>query len=418
MVQVGGTERVVAAGVEAHHFHDLACREVYETCVGHVRTWRAPPSTEAVRRRHPGFQLQQVHDELDYLIVEFRHECAYKSGLQKWQDIGLMLDRADPNNDAFDPKAKGQVAELFMEHAREMATLIPIARSSRLSDMAQRILAMKEQQREGVLPGVKLGIPQLDPYVYAIRPTEFVVHAAYSNVGKTTGMVRSSIQAYEEGDTPMFVSLEMEEDEIWEMFDAQAAQLSRRAINRRELGDEDWASYERAAERVAGASNDIIVFDELPGGATIDKLASYVDRYNPQTVCVDYISLMQPLVKNIPKWEAVAEISSGLKRLARAYKIRVYAAAQNTRDAAVNGPTEDNIAHSLTVYQDCNLMVGYHQDLEMLKKRQMQIRLVKSRGSEKPLTHALEYWDKDRLIYEDWTRQHEWRMKIDSEAPA
>jgi hypothetical protein len=30
--------------------------------------------------------------------------------------------------------------------------------------------------------------------------------------------------------------------------------------------------------------------------------------------------------------------------------VRVYAAAQSGRDAALNGPTEDNIAHSTSIF--------------------------------------------------------------------
>jgi hypothetical protein len=41
--------------------------------------------------------------------------------------------------------------------------------------------------------------------------------------------------------------------------------------------------------------------------------------------------------------------------------VRVYAAAQNSKDAALNGPTEDNIAYSSAIFYDCNVMVGYHQ---------------------------------------------------------
>lgn len=414
MVQLGAVDELISAGIEPRHFHDIACREVYETCLKHQRTWRSPPSAEAVRKRHPDFKLEVVRDELAYLIQEFKLECEFRAGLQKWRDIGEMLDRVDAGK--IDERSR--IAELFMAHAQEMMTLIPVARASRFSDMARRIIEIREQQEADDLPGVRLGISVLEPYIRMVRDSEFVVHAAFSSVGKTTGMVRSGIQAYQDGDLTGFFSLEMEEGEIWEMFDAHAAGLSRTAIQHRELGKADYERYEEAAARVAGASNDIVVFDDIPGGATVSSLAAMVERYGFKTICVDYISLMKPTVTNAPKWEGVAEISAALKQLARAYKIKVYAAAQNTRDAAVEGPTLDNIAHSLTIFQDCNIMVGYHQDEEMAKKNQVQVRLVKARGNARTTssTHPYEYWDRDRLIFEPWTREHEWKIKLESAA--
>lgn len=408
MIATGQVEKVIAAGVEPRHFFDLVCRQVYETCLDHVRVWRVPPSAEAIRRRHPDFKLMPVNDDLGYLIKEFVDDCSMKAGVEKWRDIGLMLDKAD----AGDPEARGRVAELFMEHAREMATLIPIPHSSRLSDMADRIVSIRRQQEASESPGVKIGIPCLDPFVHVVRPTELVVHTAYSGVGKTTGLVRSSVSAYEQEDGPvLFFSLEMSEGEIWEIFDSRVAQLSRESIFKRRLSTDDYERYQRAAERVKGAENDIIVIDDSDGSPTIDKLAALVDRYGPKTVCVDYLSLMEAHIKTSNDWERVAMISKGLKRLARAYKIKVYAAAQNSADAVVNGPTEDNVAFSRTIFHDCNLMVGYHQDREMEKKRQVQVRLVKARGRAKPLQHAVEYWDRDAMVFETWTSQHEFRLK-------
>lgn len=418
MISTGGVDAAIAGGIEPRHFSDPACREIYQTCVEHVRTWRISPSVDVVRRRHPDFKVMPVTDDLGYLIKEFTTECARKAAIEKWRDIGNTIDKADQG----DNDAREHLITLFMEHARELAVLIPTPRSSRMSDMMNRVLTIKKQQETGALPGVRIGIQQLDPYVHVVRSTELVVHCGYSSRGKTTGLVRSAVQAYEEGENGVFFSLEMDGDEIWEIFDARVAQLTRTAIRRRELGGDDYERYEKAAERVKAAQNDIIVIDDTDGSPTIDKLAAYVERYRPQFVCVDYISLMASHMKTASDWERVSLISRGLKQLARATKTKVYAAAQNNRSAADNGPTEDNIAFSSSIYQDCNIMVGYHQDPEMEKKKQVQVRLIKQRGGSKgPIGDSgygefLEYWDRDRMIFEDWTARHGWDFKMRQDA--
>lgn len=408
MVATGRVEDVIAAGVEPRHLIDPAMRAVYETCVDHVRTWRTPPSREAVMRRHPDFEPTTVLDDLGYLIEEFRVDRTVKAGIAKWQDIGDMLDRAD----AGDAESRARVVDLFMEHARELAALVPMPRSSRMSDMLQRMTAIRRQQDAGRLPGVHVGIGQLDPWVYVVRPTEVVVHCAAPGVGKTTGLVRCVERAYEQGDDALFLSLEMEEDEVWSVFDARVAQLSRRAILRRELSVDDYDRYQRAAERVAGARNDVIVFDDVDGAPTIDKLAALVERYKPQTVGVDYISLMASHIKAGADWERVTLISRALKQLARGAKIRLHAAAQNNRDAFSEGPTMDNIAYSLSIGQDANVVIGYHQDSEAAKLSKIEVRLLKNRNGAKPLTWFYEHWDRDHMIFEDWTAAHAWQAKL------
>jgi KaiC/GvpD/RAD55 family RecA-like ATPase len=413
MIAVGGVDQVIAAGIEPRHFNDDALRVVFETCVEHVRLWRVPPSIDAVRRQHPDYKLFPVTDDLGYLIKQFNDDCGYRAGVTKWRDIGDMLDKAD----AGDHEARAQIPELFAEHAREMATLVPIPRSSRLSDMSSRILTIKRQQEAGTMPGVRLGIPQLDPWIHVVRPTEFVVHCAASGKGKTTGLVRSTSQAYSEGEEALLISLEMEDDEVWEIFDAKIAELSRTAIAKRELSIEDYDRYQRAAERVSQARNEVVVIDDIPGGATIDKVAALVDRYGPSVVAIDYISLMKTHLKSDSKWERVAEISTALKYLARSYKIKLYVAAQNNRQAFDDGPTEDNIAFSSSIFMDCNRMVGYHQDPEMAKINKIEIRLIKNRGGplgpigQSGYGEFFEHWDRDKVIFEDWSKTHEWMVK-------
>lgn len=415
-IQTGGVDRVVAEGVEPKHFNDPLLKAVYSTCQEHFRIWRVAPSLDLVKRYHPEFKPTFETNDLGALISEFRIDCEVKAGIEKWRDIGNMLDKAEEG----DREARASVASLFMEHSRELAALIPLPRSSRMSDMVNRVATIKRQQEEGLLPGVRIGIPQLDPWVHVVRPSEFAVHCGYSSRGKTTGLVRSVAQAYSEGENALLLTLEMEADEIWEIFDAHATKLSRQAIRKRELGDDDYGAYEEAAERVRNAKNDIIVIDDTDGSPTIDKLAGLIERHRPDVVAVDYVSLMASHMKSQSDWERVSIISKSLKQLARSSRVKLYAAAQNNRDAADNGPTEDNIAFSNSIFQDCNVMVGYHQDPEMEKIRKVEVRLIKSRGSAKGPTGSsgygtfYEFWDRDRMIFEDWEPRHEWSVKKDA----
>jgi replicative DNA helicase len=412
-VQVRGIDQLVAAGIKPEHFHDLELREVYVRLSEHYTTWKKSPPPEVIDRIVPNFKVMPVQAELEYLISEFGVDSSIKAATTKWRDIGNLIDKAEEG----DAEARRNLVQSFMEHSRELAALVPTSSASRYSQMAERLATIRSQQEEGVLPGVRIGIPQLDPVIHVIRKSEVVVHAGYSGRGKTTGLIRSLAQAYSEGDHCLMLSLEMEGDEVWEVFDAHAASLSRKAMRRRELSVDDYDIYMRAAERVANAKNDIVVYDDTDGSPTVDKLAALIERWRPDTVGVDYLSLMAAHTKVGADWERVTLISHALKQMARSSKIRLYVAAQNSKDAADNGPTEDNIAFSTSIFQDCNVMVGYHQDKVMERANKMQVRLIKNRAGDKgPLGDSgygeiYEMWDRDRMIFEDWKSKHDWLLK-------
>jgi replicative DNA helicase len=127
-----------------------------------------------------------------------------------------------------------------METARRVAAEAPGDPVERFSDMADRFEAIRKQQESGELPGVPTGIPSLDRYVRAFSPGEFIVHCGFSSRGKTQSLVRSSVPAYAAGDVVLMNSLEMTPAEVWEIYDAEAVRLSRKAIRRRQLGEDDW----------------------------------------------------------------------------------------------------------------------------------------------------------------------------------
>lgn len=411
-IMTGGIDQLIAGDVEARHFFDPSARAVFETCAEHFAIFREPLSLNSVKRHHPGYQIVPSSDSLQYLIKEFRKDRAIKIGTSATRDIHALIEAAESG----DKGAREEFIDRFMEISRRVMAEAPGESSSRFSDMAGRMEMIRAQQEQGILPGVPTGIPGLDKYVRVVRSGDYVVHCGYSARGKTQGLVRSSVPAYQAGDVVLMNSLEMSPDEVWEIYDAQAAQLSRKAIRHRELSEQDYERYSEMAARVRQAKNDII-YVRVP---TVDKLMAMVERYGAQTVCVDYVSLMDSHRKASSDWERVKDVSQSLKRMASDMGVRIYAAAQNSRPAAVDGPTEENIANYVGIFQDCNVMIGYHQTPDMAAVGKVQVRLIKNRNGDKGppgdsgYYETYERWDRDRMVMEPWTPFHDFAIKIGS----
>jgi replicative DNA helicase len=409
-IMLGAIDQLVASGVEERHFFDPDARAVFHTCVDHYSIWRRALSLDGVKRHHPDFRVVPATDELGYLIEEFKKDRLVKIATTKMLDMHRTIAVAEDSREPEHRETRNNLLDLLMAHMREVAALAPGEKVSRFSDMGERARKIREQQRTGALPGVPTGIPAVDPYVRVIKTGDFFVHCGFSGRGKTQSLVRSSVQAYAAGDVVLMNSLEMSPDEIWEIYDAEAAKLSRRAIQFRDLSESDYERYEQTAARVRAAQNDIVYVR----AETVDKLAALVERYGAKTVCVDYVSLMEGQLRARADWERVKEVSQSLKKLAGHMDVRVYAAAQSGRDAALNGPTEDNIAHSTSIFSDCNVMIGWHQTADMARVNQVQGRLIKNRNMDKGppggsgYFEFLEHWDRDRMIMEPWNDQHKW----------
>jgi replicative DNA helicase len=255
-VMTGGIDQLIGAGVEGRHFFDPVTRAVYQTCVEHFAVWRKPLSLEGIKRHHPGYQVIPATDDLSYLIHQFRIDRGVKIGTSAALDLHQLIAQAEDPNDPGHKDARENFIDRFMEVARRVAAESPTENTSRFSDMADRVATIRAQQEAGEVPGVSTGVDQIEPYVRYIRTGEFFVHCGFSGRGKTQSLVRCSIPAYEAGDVVLMNSLEMGPDEIWEMYDAHAARLSRKAISRRELGHDDYQKYEEAAAGVRAARND------------------------------------------------------------------------------------------------------------------------------------------------------------------
>lgn len=405
-IMTGGIDQLITADIESRHFFDPDTRKVFETCAEHYAVYRKSLSLEGVKRHNPTYQVVPCSDELTYLIKEFRDDRAVKIGTSATMDIHDLIQKAESG----DKEARSNFTDKFMEIARRVAAEAPGEPIQRFSDMSNRVDLARLQQKEGVTPGVSTGIGGIEKFVRFIAPGEFFVHTGFSGTGKTQALVRSSIPAYKAGDTVIMNSLEMSPDEIWQIYDAEAARLSRRAIRYRELGESDYERYDEAAARVRQARNDIIYVRV----ETVDKLAAAVERHGAGTVCVDYVSLMQSQRKQDADWARVKDVSQSLKKLAGDMGVRVYAAAQNHKDAAVDGPTENNIAYSSSIFYDCNVMVGWWQSPEMKRVNKMQGRLIKNRADDKGppgdsgYFEFFEHWERDKMLFEEWTQNHDW----------
>jgi replicative DNA helicase len=216
-----------------------------------------------------------------------------------------------------------------------------------------------------------------------IQPHELVVCAGWQGTGKSTLMQFIAFNAYLQGFTPLFISLEMEHKALLRKFDTMAVDMNYHDLKALELGDESIDRWAEWAERAGNHKDnqDIIIVDRI-GARTATGVFAETVRYNPDLVVVDYISLLDaPKKAGDKSWQQIGHISRELKLNAQTLGIPVVAAAQTNRDSTKEGVKLETIAFSSSIGMDADIVLGLNQDDDMRLEEKMEVVMVKSRDS-------------------------------------
>jgi len=165
----------------------------------------------------------------------------------------------------------------------------------------------------------------------------------------------------------LLFSLEMSHLELSQRLLASEARVDAQRMRTGQLSDADWQKVSRAITRLAEAS---IFIDDNPHLTVMDVRAR-ARRLKKQhgelgLVVVDYLQLMTPLTKRAESRQVeVAEISRGLKILARELDCPVMALSQLNRQLeyrADKRPMLADLRESGSLEQDSDVVVFIYRD--------------------------------------------------------
>lgn len=204
--------------------------------------------------------------------------------------------------------------------------------SEAVAEVVKRLDAV--MRGEPLARGVPHGLPGLDAVVPVLADSELVVLAARPSVGKTAlGMAVALHAAYEAGAHVLFASLEQSREEV-----AMRALATRAGVELSRLRAHrvDAAEAEALADSALSLGRPVLWLDDR-GGQTVHQIAATARRLRRAgglaLVLVDYVQLIAADRRGVPRHEQVAEMTRGLKQLARELCLPVLALAQLGRGA-------------------------------------------------------------------------------------
>lgn len=234
-----------------------------------------------------------------------------------------------------------------------------------LGDGIETHVTLLEARADGTVPaGIPTGWNDLDNIIGGLRGGQLIVVAARPAMGKSA--LGANLAANTAAHHPsLLISLEMSLEELNDRYFATASRVPLNHIRTGDLTPNDW---EQVYKRVGAlAELPVHILDHPSATLTAIRTAARRRlRHGPLSVIiVDYLQLLHPARRTENRQVEVAELSRGLKQLARELDTPVVALAQLNRSVetrAEKRPVLADLRESGAIEQDGDVVIGLYRD--------------------------------------------------------
>ena len=221
-------------------------------------------------------------------------------------------------------------------------------------------------ERQEHLTGVTTGWSELDRLLAGLHRGDLVILAARPSVGKTAFALNLAVNAARSGVAVGVFSLEMAAEQLVMRILSSESRVDGQKLRTGRLSDSDWKPLMDAMGRLDGC--DLHVDDTA--ALSIMELRAKARRMfrgkKDGLIIVDYLQLMQPSARRSENRQVeIAEISRGLKILAKELNVPVLALSQLSRaieQRADKRPMLSDLRESGAIEQDADVVMFIHRD--------------------------------------------------------
>ena len=241
------------------------------------------------------------------------------------------------------------------------------------------------QNRDTAYTGLPSGFRDLDDLTSGLQPGNLIVIAARPGVGKSS-LATNIARNVAIGRHPVALfSLEMSRYEIGMRLLCSEAKVAWDRIRNKRVGPDDWSRVVQAAEVL----HDVPLHIVDAGNVNIVDIRAKARRMRTgrqglELIIVDYLQLMSHTRRVDNRQQEIAEISRGLKMLAKELSIPVIAVSQLNRDPERRQdkrPQLSDLRESGAIEQDADVVMFIHRDdLDPAKKGLADLIVAKHRN--------------------------------------
>ena len=283
--------------------------------------------------------------------------------------IAVAGDIAEMGNDDSDDVTEtlDRAESLVFEVAERRVSESMVGVSDALQETLDQLEALYAS--EGDITGVETGYTDLDQLLLGLQPSNLIVVAARPGAGKSSFALGAAANVAMTARRPvLFFSMEMGTLELTKRLLAAEGRVEARRLQTGNIPENDWTRLSHAVGRLAEAP---LYIDDNPH-CTVMEMRAKARRAKARhgdlgLVVVDYLQLMTPsTTRRVENRQVeVAEISRGLKILARELDCPVMALSQLNRQLeyrADKRPMLADLRESGSLEQDSDVVIFIYRD--------------------------------------------------------
>ncbi|MDI6716423.1 MAG: replicative DNA helicase [Actinomycetota bacterium] len=270
-------------------------------------------------------------------------------GYEAPEDVEELIDRAESLIFAI---AHKRLSEKFV-HIKDLL--------KEGFEMVENLYEKKEQ-----VTGIPTGFIDLDNILAGFHPGDLIIIAARPAMGKTALALNIATNIGLKNIPVAIFSLEMSRQQLAQRMMCSEARIDSHKLRTGHLGDEDWSKLSRAVGRLAEAP---VFIDDTPSIGILEvraKARRLFAKHSPGIIIVDYLQLMQPHRRIENRQQEIAEISRGLKILAKELEVPVVALSQLSRAVEHRSdkrPQLSDLRESGSIEQDSDVVMFIHRNI-------------------------------------------------------
>jgi replicative DNA helicase len=208
--------------------------------------------------------------------------------------------------------------------------------ASMKDQVMQAIHAIEElYDRRGAITGLPTGLAELDKMLDGLHRAEMIIIAARPSMGKTALAMNIAEYIALEAKLPVAVfSLEMSTSQLVQRMLCSRARVNLGSVRNGFLAERDFPALTAAASKLAESK---FFIDDTPGLSILElraKSRRLKSQHDIQAIFIDYLQLLRSTSKRAQdnRQLEIAEISAGLKGLAKELNIPIVVLAQLNRN--------------------------------------------------------------------------------------
>jgi replicative DNA helicase len=224
------------------------------------------------------------------------------------------------------------------------------------------LLKSIEVLKKGTKSGVQTGFRLLDNLTNGWQNSDLIILAGRPSMGKTAAAISMCIfPSIEQNEAIAIFSLEMSNEQLVSRMQSYLSGVNVSKIVKKQLTMDE---IDMISKRAIGLKTAPLFIDDTPNISLLDlkgKARKLKKENNIKLIVIDYLQLMRSGTKSTSREQEIAEISRGLKGLAKELNIPVIALSQLSRSVEQRGgnrkPMLQDLRESGQIEQDADMVL-------------------------------------------------------------